>query len=175
MLSYSLKLEAVDDYVLSSSRLHQALQQAIQDHEPELTSLQKESQTLCQGPPAEANYISKLTDAGTPPSGDGTAPRPGQILMEETLEDFRRRLEALKRLLADSAVGLSSQLEKAQEFQDVLGGLLAWVAETEQQLNELRVMDVSSAIIESQLEKCQVSVCVCVCVCVCVLCVCVCV
>ena len=84
--------------------------------------------------------------------------------MEETLDDFHQPLEALKRLLADSAEGLSSQLERAQEFQDVFGRLLAWVGETEDQLNELRVMDVSSAAVESQLEKCQVSVCVCVCV-----------
>ena len=87
--------------------------------------------------------------------------------MKETLEDFSQRLEALKKMLADSIVGLSSQLERAQEFQDILGSLLAWVTEAEGQLDGLRVVDVSSAAIESQLEKCQVCVCACVCVCVC--------
>ena len=68
--------------------------------------------------------------------------------MKETLEDFSRRLEALK-MLADSLVGLSLQLEKAQEFQDILGSLLSWVTEAEGQLDSLRFMDVSSAAIES--------------------------
>lgn len=114
---------------------------------------------MCEGPSNESEYFSKLSQVSQDKqlaSGQDTA-RPGQQELEETLTGFTNRLEALRQKLSGLSMDFGSQLEKANEFQDVLQGLLSWVAEAEGRLDDLKVHDTTSTAIEQQLQKCQVS------------------
>ena len=138
--------------------LIQALQQLLTDHQPELVSLRKESQHLFVGPESEPTYLSQLNEAfpGDTNSASGVA-RPGQRELEETLSDYEARFEALKQRLQSSSSQLSSQLEQAKKLKECLETLLSWVAEAEGQLDNLSVCELSSSVVNTQLQNCQVS------------------
>jgi len=82
--------------------------------------------------------------------------RPGQEQLEGTISDFDDRLESLKKKLRVDSEDLNSQLDKAAQFQDSLTELLAWVAEAEGELDDLKISDPQSTAIERQQQTCQV-------------------
>ena len=133
----------------------QGLQQAITDHEPEFTSLKREAQKLCEGPPNEAEFLARVSQDKEEASGQ-VAARPGQEQLEGTISDFDDRLEALKKKLRADSDDLNSQLDKARQFQDGLTKLLAWVTEAEGELDHLKISDPQSTAIEKQQQTCQV-------------------
>ena len=118
--------------------------------------MKREAQTLCEGPPTEAEYLTRVSEGKETASGQAVA-RPGQDQLEETISDFDKRLEALKKKLKIDLDNLTAQLEKATQFQDVLAGLLSWVTEAEGELKSLKINDPQSVAIEKQQQKCQVT------------------
>lgn len=111
-----------------------------------------------EGPKSEPAYLSQLNQAfsGGANSAAGVA-RPGQEQLEETLSDYEARVEALKQKLHSSSSQLSSQLEQAKKLDELLETLLSWVAEAEGQLDSLSVCELSSSVVNTQLQNCQVS------------------
>ena len=130
--------------------------------------MKREAQTLCEGPPTEAEYLTRASEGKETAPGQAAA-RPGQEQLEETINDFDKRLEALKKKLKIDLDNLTAQLEKATQFQDVLAGLLSWVTEAEGELESLKISDPQSVAIEKQQQKCQVTIatkhalCYCIC------------
>lgn len=121
-------------------------------------SLRKESQHLYEGPKAEPVYLTQLNEAfpgGINPASGAT--RPGQEEFEATLSDYEARFQALKEKLQFSSSQLSSQLERAKKLEECLKILLSWVAEAETQLDTLSVCELSSSVVNSQLQNCEVS------------------
>ena len=106
---------------------------------------------------------------GKEPAPGQAAARPGQDQLEETISDFDKRLEALKKKLKIDLDNLTTQLEKATQFQDILAGLLSWVTEAEGELESLKISDSQSVAIEKQQQRCQVTIatkhalCYCIC------------
>ena len=106
---------------------------------------------------------------GKEPAPGQAAARPGQDQLEETISDFDKRLEALKKKLKIDLDNLTAQLEKATQFQDILAGLLSWVTEAEGELESLKISDPQSVAIEKQQQRCQVTIatkhalCYCIC------------
>ena len=119
--------------------------------------MKREAQTLCEGPPTEAEYLTRASQGKETAPGEAAA-RPGQDQLEETINDFDKRLEALKKKLKIGLDDLTAQLEKATQFQDILAGLLSWVTEAEGELEGLKITDPQSAAIEKQQQKCQVTI-----------------
>ena len=130
--------------------------------------MKREAQTLCEGPPTEAEYLTRVSQGKEPAPGQAAA-RPGQDQLEETISDFDKRLEALKKKLKIDLDNLTAQLEKATQFQDILAGLLSWVTEAEGELESLKISDPQSVAIEKQQQRCQVTIatkhtlCYCIC------------
>lgn len=130
--------------------------------------MKRESQTLCEGPPTEAEYLTRVSQ-GKEPAPAQAAARPGQDQLEETISDFDKRLEALKKKLKIDLDNLTAQLEKATQFQDILAELLSWVTEAEGELESLKISDPQSVAIEKQQQRCQVTIatkhalCYCIC------------
>ena len=118
--------------------------------------MKREAQTLCEGPPTEAEYLTRVSEGKETAPGQAAA-RPGQDQLEETISDFDKRLEALKKKLKIDLDNLTAQLEKATQFQDILAGLLSWVTEAEGELEGLKISDPQSVAIEKQQQKCQVT------------------
>ena len=133
----------------------QGLQQAITDHEPEFTSLKREAQKLREGPPNEAEYLSRVSQDKEVASGQ-VAARPGQEQLKGTISNFEDRLETLRKKLRADSEDLNSQLDKARQFQDDLTKLLAWVTVAEEELDYLKISDPQSTAIEKQQQTCQV-------------------
>lgn len=135
----------------------QALQQNVSDHEPEFVFLKREVQTLCNGPDAESAYFDKasqLCKEGCPTGHD--FPRPGQKEQEDIIEDYEKHLEALKKKLTAQSADLNSQLERGEEFESVTSDLSTWLDELETWLEDFKIRDPKSDVIESQQQKCQV-------------------
>ena len=137
----------------------QSLQQSISDHEPEFTSLRRESQKLCEGPGQEKPLYQHLAEFQDKTASGQDATRPGQQEQEETLDDYERRLEALKRTFSEFSSVLAGQFGKAREFADGVSALLDWLAGTDAEVEGLKIRDPKSSAIELQLQKCNVSTC----------------
>ena len=128
------------------------------DHEPEFISLKREVQILCDGPPSiEATYFDKVTPLCMDdcPVGRDLS-RPGQKEQIEIIIDYERRLVLLRKELDGQSAGLSSQLEKAKEFESLTSGLTVWLGDVEGGLGKLKIRDPNSGVIRPQLQKCQV-------------------
>ena len=112
---------------------------------------------LCERPPTEAEYLTQASQGKVTAPAQAAA-RPGQEQLEETISDFEKRLEALKKKLKIGLDNFTAQLEKATQFQEILAGPLSWVTEAEGQLESLKIRDPQSAAIEKQQQKCQVTI-----------------
>lgn len=127
------------------------------DHEPEFVSLKREVQILCDGPSTEAAYFDMVIPVcvdGCPVGRD--LARPGQMEQNKIIADYERRLEALRKTLDKQSAVLSSQLEKAKEFENLTSELALWLGDMEEGLDEFKIRDPSSDVIRAQLQKCQV-------------------
>lgn len=136
----------------------QAIQQHITDHEPEFVSLKRGVQELCNGPSAESAHndaLSSLDDKEGRVMGRDL-PRPGQKEQLDTIADYDKRVEALKRKLAKQSADLSTQLKKGEEFDSLTSDLSSWLDELERGLDDFKISDPKSGVICAQQEKCQV-------------------
>ena len=131
--------------------------QDVSDHEPEFTSLKREVVLLCAGPAMEPTYSDKVAPlcmAGCPLGRE--LPKPGQEEQNSIIEDYDRRLEALRRKMEDRLGELNKQMKKGQELESKADGLSSWLSDIAQRLADLRIWDPKSSAISSQLQDCQV-------------------
>ncbi len=143
---------------LLSSLFEQAFQQNVTDHEPEFVSLKRGINKLCDGPNAESAHFDKLSGIGVEGCPVGrNLPRSGQAEQDGIIEDYERRLEALKTKLSTQSQTLHSQLERGKEFETVTSDLSSWLDDLEGGLDDFKIRDPKSDEIKSQQQKCQVA------------------
>ena len=138
--------------------LLQDMLQDVSDHEPEFTSLKREVGILCKGPAPEAAFwenVTPLRASGCPLGSQ--QPRPGQADQNAIIEDYEKRLEALKKLMQGRVEELTRQLEKGKEFESKTEELSLWLGECAQKLAGLKIRDPKSSTISCQLLDCQVT------------------
>ena len=137
----------------------QSLQHDIATHEPEFQSLLVEAQQLFLGPKEEQQFLQDVISAIRVSCPSVMNERPGQEELSHRLSQDESRINSLKEAMLERTALLLAIQERAVKFEALIGGLLPWLKEHQDNIaDQLDITDPTCCILQSQFDLCKVSV-----------------